>query len=252
MRVTVRLFAILRQSHGADTLALEMGDAATVGDALALLESDTTLGELLQQLPVVMAVNREYASPQTRLRADDELALIPPVSGGQDPEPEHAAPAGAVRVRISDEPLSIDSATRAVRAAAAGAIVVFCGVTREVAYLHYEAYREMALPQLERIAQECLSRHKLQAIAIEHRLGEVPLGEPSVVAAVSAAHRGDAFAGAREAIDRLKAEAPIWKREEPIDGSGEWAPGTVPPLPVQEAPRGDLTDSPLTRDRAHG
>ena len=110
---------------------------------------------------------------------------------------------------------------------AAGAIVTFQGVTREVELLEYEAYAEMAEERIAAILRDCAERHGLRAVAAEHRVGAVPLGEPSVIVAVSAAHRGEAFAGAREAIDRIKAEAPIWKKE--IAGGGEhWVEGAVP------------------------
>jgi molybdopterin synthase catalytic subunit len=102
---------------------------------------------------------------------------------------------------------------------------MFCGVTREVARLDYEAYREMAEEKMETIMSDCVARYGLQAAAAEHRVGDVALGEPSVAVAVSAPHRSEAFAGAREAIDRIKAEAPIWKRELAADGSMRWVAG---------------------------
>jgi molybdopterin synthase catalytic subunit len=172
-----------------------------------------------------MAVNREYASPDTTLSAGDELALVPPVSGGGATEVR-------VHARVSDEPLSLDAVTALVGRAAAGAIVSFQGVTRDVERLDYEAYAEMAEERIAAILRECAAAHGLEAAAAEHRVGPVALGEPSVIVAVSAAHRGEAFAGAREAIDRIKAEAPIWKRE--VDGGeSRWVEGT----PVDGAPR---------------
>ena len=117
-----------------------------------------------------------------------------------------------------------------VRGPEAGAVVTFQGMTREVARLDYEAYREMAAERIAAILRECIARHGLAAVAAEHRVGSVPLGEPSVIVAVSAPHREEAFAGAREAIDRIKAEAPIWKREAEAGGEGRWAEGQAPPL----------------------
>ena len=113
-----------------------------------------------------------------------------------------------------------------VRDPRAGAVVVFEGVTREVEWLDYEAYAEMANEQMRAIVAAAIERHGLCAAAAEHRVGRVPLGEPSVIVAASAPHRGEAFAGAREIIDAIKARAPIWKAEE-----GEWVPGTAPPAP---------------------
>jgi molybdopterin synthase catalytic subunit len=222
MIVRVRLFAMLREHARADTIELHLDDNATVAEALRALREGSQLGELLQRVPIQMAVNRDYATPQTRLAADDELALIPPLSGGSETSESQ------VHSRVTDEPLSIDRLSDAVRRADAGAVVVFCGITREVERLEYEAYREMAEERMALIARECLARHGLKAIALEHRTGSVPLSEPSVIVAVSAAHRAEAFAGASDAIDRIKAEAPIWKREVPADGAQRWVVGVAP------------------------
>jgi MoaE-MoaD fusion protein len=136
-----------------------------------------------------------------------------------------------VHVRVGEDPLCLDELVRSVSRPAAGAIVMFCGVTREVARLDYEAYREMAEARMETIVRDCAERHGLQAAAAEHRVGEVTLGEPSVAVVVSAAHRAEAFAGAREAIDRIKAEVPVWKREPSADGSMRWVDGARPRWP---------------------
>jgi len=208
MTVTVRLFAILRERAGSDSVEIELDDGATVDDALAALAERPGLAELLERMPVRMAVNRDYADADTPLAAGDELALVPPVSGGAGPH-----------VRVTDQPLSAEAVSKAVGRPGAGAIVSFQGTTREVARLEYEAYVEMAEERIASILADCIDRHGLEAAAAEHRIGSVPLGEPSVVVAVSAGHREEAFAGAREAIDRIKAEAPIWKTE--VEGSGE-------------------------------
>jgi MoaE-MoaD fusion protein len=218
VEVTIRLFAMLRERAGAGEVTLDLPEGARVGDAIA------ALGEVASGLPLVMAVNREYAPEDRVLDPGDELALIPPVSGG-----EAGAPAGAagVHARISAEPLSLDALAARVRDPRAGAVVTFEGVTREVERLDYEAYVEMAEAKLAAIATEAVERHGLCAAAVEHRVGEVPLSDPSVAVAVSAPHRGEAFLGAREIIDRVKAEAPIWKKE--IEGGeGRWVEGTRP------------------------
>lgn len=207
MTVRVRLFAVLRERAGKGEIELDLPDEARVSDALERLSS------LAGDLSVVMAVNRSYATPDTVLHTGDELALVPPVSGG----------AGGWHVRVGDEPLTLDTVRARVRDARAGAIVCFEGVTREVSHLDYEAYAEMAEEQIRRIVEVAVARHRLCAAAVEHRVGAVELSEPSVVVAVSAPHRVEAFAGAREIIDRVKAEAPIWKKEE-----GEWVAGTTP------------------------
>ena len=213
MEVTVRLFAMLRERAGAPEVVLDLPEGARVRDALVQL-SDLAAG-----LPLVMAVNREYAKEDQELAAGDELALIPPVSGGEL--------ASAPWVRVTEEPLSVAALSERVRDPRAGAIVTFQGVTREVERLEYEAYAEMAEERLAAIAAEAVERHGLCAAAVEHRVGQVPLSEPSVIVAASAPHRGEAFAGAREIIDRTKANAPIWKREVE-GGGGRWVEGSAP------------------------
>jgi molybdopterin synthase catalytic subunit len=218
MRVRVRLFAILRERAGASLIDLELPERATVEDALDVLRQRRELADALACIPVRMAVNREYVAPGDALRAGDELALITPVSGGSDAD---------VRARITAEPLSLGEVAKLVARPAAGAIVTFQGTTREVDRLDYEAYVEMAEPYMRRVLRECLESHGLQAIAAEHRVGSVPLGEASVVIAASAAHREEAFAGARAAIDLIKAQVPIWKRE--LRGSdARWVTGVLP------------------------
>ncbi|HVO55269.1 MAG TPA: molybdopterin converting factor subunit 1 [Solirubrobacterales bacterium] len=217
MTLRVRLFASLREHAGRDAVEVELPEGATVADALAEMARRPPLGDLLARLPVRMAVNREYASAETALASGDELALIPPISGGAGPR---------LHARVSEEPLSADALTRLVADPSAGAVVTFQGVTREVARLEYEAYREMAEQRIAAILAESAERHGLLAAAAEHRVGGVPLGEPGVVVAVAAGHREEAFAGAREAIDRIKAEAPIWKREVESTGAARWVEGT--------------------------
>jgi len=215
MMVHIRLFAQLRERAGAEGIDIALPDGATVADALRELGARPPLGDLLARLPVRMAVNRELVDGHTELRADDELALLPPVSGGSGVPPH---------VRVTEEPLDAAAVTDLVRRPSAGAVVTFEGTARDVEFLDYEAYREMAQEQMGRIVAACIERHGLEAAAAEHRVGRVALGEPAVVVAVAAAHRGEAFAGAREIIDTIKAQAPIWKRE--LDrGEARWVPG---------------------------
>jgi molybdopterin synthase catalytic subunit len=220
MVLQVRLFAILRERAGRDSLEVEVAEGATVAAALRALAAESEpLGEVLAAMPVVMAVNRSYVSDDATLSAGDELALIPPVSGGASPRPH---------VRVTAEPLSADRLNQLVATSHTGAIVTFQGTTRDVERLDYEAYEPMAEEKIAAILADVLERHEIEGAAAEHRTGAVPRSEPSVVVAVAAAHRGPAFAAAREAIDRIKAEAPIWKRE--VEGErGEWVEGAPPP-----------------------
>ena len=204
----MRLFAALRERAGAGEIELELPDGARVSDALAQLSA------LTDGVSVVIAVNQEYADAAVPLHSGDEVALIPPVSGGS---------VSALHARVTDEPLALDPLLERVRDPRAGAVVSFLGVTREVAELEYEAYAEMAQREIAEIVRRAIERHGLCAAAAEHRVGTVALSEPSVAVAASAPHRAEAFAGAREIIDEIKARAPIWKKEE-----GEWVPGATP------------------------
>jgi molybdopterin synthase catalytic subunit len=212
MIVRVKLFAGLRERAGVDEVEVELEPGATTDDLL------TALGDLTDGVRCVVAVNREYSGPGAPIGPGDEVALVPPISGGAGPS-----------VTVGPEPIDPSELMRLVGDPAAGAIVTFTGTTREVESLDYEAYLEMATERIGRICEEVAAGHSLTAIAAAHRTGTVALGEPSVVVAVSAPHRPEAFAGAREAIDRIKAEAPIWKVE--VDGADRRrVEGTLPPV----------------------
>jgi MoaE-MoaD fusion protein len=221
MKVSVRLFAGLRERAGAQHVEIELPDGAVVEDLLAAM-GQTAVGAL-HPGECGVAINREYAGAREPVRAGDEVALVPPVSGG-------AGDAVVRSLRVTEEPLDVAAVSAAVRDPRAGAVVVFEGVTRDVGELDYEAYAEMALEKLRAIGEQEAARHGLCAVALEHRVGTVPLSEPSVLVAASAPHRGEAFAGARALIDRVKAEAPIWKVE--VDGADRRrVEGTLPPVP---------------------
>jgi molybdopterin synthase catalytic subunit/molybdopterin converting factor small subunit len=204
MTVTVRLFAGLRERAGWARREIEADFVGEVWPALGLGEEP---GGLLY------AVNREYAEPGQELHDGDEVALIPPVSGGA--------------FRVTEEPLSLDAAVAEVADERAGGIATFTGTVRrqsrgrEVLYLEYEAYAEMAEDVIAQLAAELDETHDLCGISIHLRVGRVEIGEPSVVIAVSAPHREDALAACREAIDRLKETVPLWKKEVYSDGE-EW------------------------------
>jgi molybdopterin converting factor subunit 1 len=204
MKVAIRLFAGLRELAGTRATEIELPAGSTAADVWAALELGTEPPGLL------VAVNKSYAPPETLLAEGDEVALIPPVSGGA--------------FRLSDQPLSLDTAVREVASDDAGAIATFTGTTRahsrgrEVVRLEYEAYEGMAEAEMERIAAGLKERHALIAVAIHHRVGVVGVGETSVVIAVSSAHRADALAACAEAIDTLKGTVPLWKKEIYVGG----------------------------------
>ena len=219
MDISVRLFASLREHAGAGTLRLELPDGATVDDAIAGLRRGPLSG-LPEAAQFVAAVGREYTKRDRVLREGDELALVPPVSGG-----------AADRVRLAEvtgEALDIDAVRRLVGDPSTGGTVVFIGTTRDVPSLEYEAYADMAREQIALLAAAAVADHDLAAVAVAHRTGTVGLGEPSIVIAASAAHRAEAFAGARQLLDAVKSQAPIWKREHPEDGPPKWVAGTLP------------------------
>jgi molybdopterin synthase catalytic subunit/molybdopterin converting factor small subunit len=201
----VRIFAGLRERAGWSRRELEGVDrVADVWPALALGEEPRGL---------LYAVNREYAEPDRPLADGDEVALIPPVSGGA--------------FRLSEAPLDLSAAVGEVETEDAGAIATFVGTTRRhsrgrtVLHLDYEAFEEMAEQVMAEIAADLKRRNELCAIAIHHRVGRVGIGDTSVVIAVSAPHRSAALAACKEAIDTLKETVPLWKKEV-YEGGEEW------------------------------
>ena len=203
--MTVRLFAGLRERAGWSHR--ELTDVTRLGDVWDKLE----LGE--EPPGLLYAVNKEYAAPEHELADGDEVALIPPVSGGA--------------FRLSDGPLSLEAAVDEVRSDEAGAIATFIGTTRvesrgrTVERLDYEAYEGMAEQVMAEIAAELKGRYDILEIAIHHRTGRVEIGEESVVIAVSAKHRQDALAACKDAIDTLKEQVPLWEKEV-YEGGEEW------------------------------
>ena len=221
MRIEVKLFAGLREAAGTGEVEVELDSGTTATGLVDELKGRPGLGPVLEEMPVRVAVNRAYVDGDTELSQGDEVALVPPISGGSGPR-------ARVRATVTGRPLDVAGVVAEAGDPSAGAVVTFQGVTREVARLDYEAYGEMAEQRIAEILSDCVEAHGLTAAVAEHRTGEVPLGEASVVVAVSAPHRPEAFAGAREAIDRIKAEAPIWKVEVEADGSSRRVEGTVP------------------------
>jgi molybdopterin synthase catalytic subunit len=205
MRVKVRLFAGLRERAGAAERELDgVTRVSEVWPALGLGDEPDGL---------LYAVNRRYAEREQELADGDEVALIPPVSGGA--------------FRITEEPLSLEAVVDEVADESAGAVATFLGTVRResrgrtVLYLEYEAYAEMAEDVMAQIAAELEQRYELWAVAIHHRVGRVEIGEASVAIAVSAPHRQDALAACKDAIDTLKQTVPLWKKEV-YEGGEEW------------------------------
>ena len=205
MRVTVRLFAGLRERAGHARLELE--DVARVEDVWPRLD----LGD--EPPGLLYAVNRAYVEREQALADGDEVAVIPPVSGGT--------------FRLVEEPLDVAAVLREVEDPEAGAVASFVGTVRrgsrgrDVEHLEYEAYEEMAEPMLTELGEDLTQRHGLCAVAVHHRLGRVEIGEASVVIAVSAPHRAAALDACREAIETLKTTIPLWKKEV-YAGGEEW------------------------------
>jgi len=206
MRIAVRLFAGLREQAGTRERTIELPDGATIADVWAELG----LGD--EPPGLMVALNRAYVDRSAPLADGDEVAMIPPVSGGAS-------------FLLSDRPLSLEAAVAEVRSVDAGAIATFVGTTRarsrgrEVIRLEYEAFEEMALAEMDRLAQGLRERFALVGVAIHHRTGVVGPGETSVVIAISSAHRADALGACRDAIDTLKETVPLWKKEVYADGS---------------------------------
>jgi molybdopterin synthase catalytic subunit len=209
IRVRVRLFAMLRERAGRSSVDVELADGATAGDVWASLG----IGEEPPALGV--AVNRAYADRSTALADGDEVAFIPPVSGGSV-EPY---------VELTDDPIDLGAIVARVADSGAGAIATFSGTVRDhsrdrdVQRLEYEIYPEMALSELARIARDVAVRHELLAIAVVHRGGACEIGDTTVAIACSAPHRAQALEACRETIDALKQAVPIWKREVYRDGA---------------------------------
>jgi molybdopterin converting factor subunit 1 len=219
--MTIRLlcFAAIREIVGHRELAMELPDGTTAGDLIRrLAEAHPELERLIPCLKV--AINREYVAAGHVLRCGDEVALIPPVSGGED------------LYQVVESPLSADTLVQAVTRNTSGAIASFIGVVREfargrqVVLLEYDAYPEMAIAKMREIGAEIRQRWPVDCLAIAHRIGRLSIGEASVVIAVSAPHRREALEACAYAIERLKAIVPVWKKEVWADGS-EWIGSTI-------------------------
>jgi molybdopterin converting factor subunit 1 len=211
MQVTVKLFGSIREAAGAKELAVSLPEGSTVTDLRLLLARDhPSFEKMADRLRI--AVNYEIVSGDAALAEGDEVAFLPPVSGGSG---------GQV---LSTEPLDVGSVVNRVIGPDIGGIVSFIGTVRDtsrgqsIRHLEYEAYPEMAEREMERISQEAAQRWPGTRVAVAHRRGRLEVGEIAVVVVAAAPHRGDAFAAARYTIDTLKERVPIWKKEVTTDG----------------------------------
>ncbi len=230
MKVSVRLFAGLHDLVGRRELEMELADGATVGDLRRQLVSQYPAVEPLMNA-LVCAVDEEYVSNDRHLRPGDEVALIPPISGGSSAEAE--------RFQVTREPLDPSAAAELVdlvRRDESGAVALFYGVVRNhsqgrrVLRLEYDAYPSMAVKKMRQVAEEARSRWGITDMAISHRTGRLEVGETSLLVAVSAPHRREAFEACHYAVDRIKEIVPVWKKEV-WEGGESWAEGRPVSVP---------------------
>ncbi|HTH42321.1 MAG TPA: molybdenum cofactor biosynthesis protein MoaE [Terracidiphilus sp.] len=237
MRVRVLPFGILKDWLGASATTLELPEGASVGDLL------DRVGELQNAAPalrgIAVSVNAEYATADHPLSEGDEVGLLPPVSGGADSPASDQAPAAIVA--LTREVINTEKLVAAAKQGEDGAVVVFDGIVRNntrgrrTLHLDYEAYEEMALKQMNQLAEQALSKFAVRHVAVVHRLGHLEIGETSVLIIVASAHRGAAFDACRWVIDTLKQTVPIWKKETFVDGA-VWAAGEPFPAALSVAP----------------
>jgi MoaE-MoaD fusion protein len=234
MHVQILPFGVLKDSLGKDPFSLDLPGGATVADLLTRLGVQAPA---LGSLGIAVSVNAEYADRNQVLRENDEVGLLPPVSGGGVPLDLHDSTA----VRLTREVIDSETLVRDAKRGEDGAVVVFDGIVRnnsrgrQTLYLDYEAYEEMALKQMSELAADSLKRFGVRHAGIIHRLGRLQVGETSVLIIVSSAHRAQAYEASRWLIDTLKKTVPIWKKETFVDGA-VWADGE--PFPAGYAVEG--------------
>lgn len=227
MKVTIKLFARMRELVGTNSLEREIHDKAIIADLIQSLQTEFPKIEDIASRTII-SINQEFADPQSPLSEGDEVAFFPPVSGGSGSADGNFA--------ITFEPISLDEIAAKVVKPETGAVAVFGGVVRNVSagkaveHLEYEAYEAMALAKLRQVANEAHQQWpKIVDIAIVQRIGHLEIGENAVVVAVSSPHRGDGcFEACAYAINRLKQIVPIWKKEVSPDGE-EWVEGDYLP-----------------------
>ena len=232
MRVRVLFFGMLKELAGRSGEEIELREGARVCDVLEAYASRTPqIKTALASLAV--AVNQQYMAPETELHEGDEVALLPPVSGGSDASARRNA-------SITRDVINTPGVMERIKRGEDGAVLAFEGIVRNqtrgrrTLYLDYEAYEEMALEQMEALAVEALGKFQVRDVAIVHRLGRLEIGETSVLIVVASAHRAAAFEACRWLIDTLKRKVPIWKKEYFEDGA-VWADGEPFPAEIPRA-----------------
>jgi len=243
MKVRILFFGLLKDIFARESDSVELHAGASVADAvsrcrqLAALQQPSAAASIWGSLAV--AVNREYAALDHPLKDGDEVALLPPVSGGLAPiRDPSVAPSVAPLVALTREVIATDAIAAGLKQGEDGAVVVFDGIVRNntrgrrTLYLDYEAYETMALSEMQRLAADALQRFAVRQVALVHRLGKLQIGETSVLVVVASAHRAAAFDACRWLIDTLKTTVPIWKKEYFEDGA-IWAAGEPFPEPLR-------------------
>jgi len=248
MQIRVLFFGMLKDLAGRSSDSLSLPEHATLRDVLRHYEE--RMPRLQAMMPsIAMSINQEYAWPESRLKTGDEIALLPPVSGGSlgaTTEIQHRHFAAIVREKIDSQAL-LDR----IKQPEDGAAVLFEGVVRNhtlgrrTLFLDYEAYEEMALKQMEALAEQALADFPIRDLAMVHRVGRLEIGEVSVAIVVASAHRSAAFEACRWLIDRLKSTVPIWKKEHFVDGA-VWANGEPFPAEIATA-GGSHSDKPASK-----
>ena len=243
MRIRVLPFGVLKDTLGSEPFPLDVPAGVTVADVV------TRLGEkapALHNMAIAVSVNAEYADRSRILEENDEVGLLPPVSGGgSGPDLSFlCAPGLQTAVGLYRSPIESEEIVKAIKRGEDGAVVVFDGIVRnnsrgrQTLYLDYEAYEEMADKQMRELAQEAVKRFGVRQVVIVHRLGRLQVGETSVLIVVASAHRAQAYEASRWLIDTLKKTVPIWKKETFVDGA-VWADGEpFPPGYAVEAADG--------------
>jgi len=251
MQIRVLFFGVLKDLVGREADSLSIPEFATLNDVLRhYIERNPRLQELTPS--IATSINQEYATLDSRLKAGDEIAFLPPVSGGLAETAPADAPAARCRfASIVRRSICTQDLLDRVKQPADGAAVLFEGVVRNhtlgrrTLFLEYEAYEEMALRQMDSLAEQALTRFAIRDVAIVHRIGRLEIGETSVAIVVASAHRGAAFKASRWIIDRLKTTVPIWKKEHFEDGA-VWADGEPFPAEIAHA-RGSHSGEPASK-----